>query len=230
MSSNQPTVEELNYIKTSLEQKMEESSDSEYTPSTSSGSSCSRKSRRNSTNYKTKYNSLESKIRYMQLEMVNKDIEITELSTKILVLTKYDDLFKKINFLFERLDNALKVLTERVHTIDNKHYIKYITINTLDTIKVSCNKVIEKYSVYLANEINPLFSDNQLYLKNSINGLYDLKEKEFTSFTKLIDRVSFNVKLNNTLWMVLFVILFLIITNVLLMCCYLLFSYGYIRK
>lgn len=230
MSSNQPTVEELNYIKTSLEQKMEESSDSEYTPSTSSGSSCSRKSRRNSTNYKTKYNSLESKIRYMQLEMVNKEIEITELNTKILVLTKYDDLFKKINFLFERLDNALKVLTERVNTIDDKHYIKYITINTLDTIKVSCDKVLEKYSVYLANEINPLFSDNQLYLKNSINGLYELKQKEYASFVTLINDKLHVIKIYNTLYMSLFVFLFLIVINILLMCCYLLFSYGYIRK
>ena len=167
MNTTNPTLDDLNEIKNSLENKMSESSDSTdstYEPSDDSSTSSSSKSpkrkSKKSSNYKEKYNKLESKIRYMQLEMVNKEIELTEIQQKLINFNKNEEVNKKINFLFERLDNAYKILTERINTIEDTNYIKYKTITSLISINESCTKVKDKYSNYLNNELIPIMSSN----------------------------------------------------------------------
>ena len=95
MNSNKPTLENLINIKEQLENNLDESSDGTY---------------ESEDNSKIKYHNLETKLRYMQLEMVNKDIEISELNNKLNKFNTYELLITKINFLFARLNNANNIL------------------------------------------------------------------------------------------------------------------------
>lgn len=240
MASNKLSIENLNNIKESLEQKMNESSDSTYNSESSSGtesrsgteSSSGTKTRSRSrsrskhknTNYKVKYNNLESKIRYMQLEMVNKEIQITELMDKINSNSNYNAIFTKINYLFERLDNVFTVLTERINTIDDKHYVKLQTLTILDTSEKSCVKAMEKYAIYLVNDVHPLLN-NQIYLKNSIDSLYNIKVKDLTSLISKIKKQSFWVKVINVLWLMLFIHIFILCINIVMILGYYMYKY-----
>jgi hypothetical protein len=227
MTSNQIPIESLHEIKETLEQKISEStdsSDSDYstsTSSTSSSSSRSSKKKSKNTDYKLKYNKLESKIRYMQLDTVNKDLEIMELRSKVDIHTKNEILFSKINMLFERLDNAYKILTERSNIIIDPNILKFKTISDLTTIKGSCTKVQEKYLLYINNEVYPLI--NNQYLKNAISALYDIKQKEYLDLLKSIDLKIYNTKFNNTAWMFLFVVISVLLLQIIIITgCYML--------
>jgi len=227
MSASQPTIENLHEIRNMLEQKIDESSDSDYTTDDSTSSSSTNKKSKNTTDYKSKSNKLESRVRYMQLEMVNKDIEISELKDKLNNRTKIDILFTKVNFLFERLDNAYKVLNERMHTITDDNYIKLGLVNDLSTIKDSLRKVQEKYTLYINNEVYPLFDIADVYHKNAITALYNIKEKELTSLSNKIDCKIYNTKFYNTTWLLFFVIIFGILIQLIIISC--LYVYFYIN-
>ena len=235
MSSNLPSIENLHDIKNVLEQKMNESSDSDYTTdnytsnSDSSSSSInnkkSKKCIKNNTDYKSKCNKLESKIRYMQLEMVNKEIEMTELKNKLDNRTKIDTLFIKINFLFERIDNAYKILKERINLSNDNNYIKLKKITDLTTNKESLKKVQEKYALYINNEVYPLIDTSNIYFKNAITALYEIKEKELTSLSTQIDIKINNTKFYNAIWLYLFVLIAVILLQLIILSGYYLFRY-----
>ena len=219
MASSIPT-DQLQEIKDILETTINnstDSSDSTYSYSTRSSSSSTSsgfKKKRHTkykTDYKTKYNNTESKLRYMQLEMVNKELEINELTQKLSVSTKYDAFFNKTNFLFERLDNAIKVLIERINTIEDNSIIKFKYINSLDTINLSCDKVKEKYAVFIVTDIYPLISNEQIYIKNSITALYDIKNNELNDISKLINKKIYDIRVCNTCWLSCILILISII-------------------
>jgi hypothetical protein len=226
MSSSQPTIENLLEIKNMFEQKMNESSDSDYTTDDSTSSSSTNKKSKN-IDYKSKFNNLESRVRYMQLEMVNKDIEITELKNKLNDCTKIDELFTKTNYLFERLDNAYKVLNTRINSTNDDNYIKFNMINDLTTAKDTLKKVQDKYKLYINNEVYPLIDTSNIYYKNAITALYDIKEKEFKLLTIKIDDKIYNANFYNTLWIFLSVVLFAILLQIIIIsCCYL---FGYLN-
>jgi len=225
------STEQLQEIKDTLENSINNSSessdlsDSTYTSNSSTSSGFKKKRRiksklEHTQKYKTKCNNLESRLRYMQLEMVNNELKINELTHKISESVKYDTLFNKTNFLFERLDNAIKVLIERVNTIEDDSIIKFKYINSLDAIKISCDKVKEKYAVFLVTDIYPLLNDNQIYLKNSITALYDIKQKELNDVSKLIDTNIYNIKYSNTCWLSLFILFFIVILQIIIFVVY----------
>ena len=78
----------------------------------------------------------------------------------------------------------------------------------LITHKESCDKVQEKYKLYIDNELYPLIEENQKYLKNAITILYDNKLKELTMISKKIDDIISAVHINNGLYTVLFMVSF----------------------
>jgi hypothetical protein len=235
MSSNLPTIENLHDIKNVLEQKMNESSDSDYSTdnytsnSNSTSSSISNKKSKkcikNNTDYKSKCNRFESKIRYMQLEMVNKDIEVTELKNKLNHSIKIDIIFTKIHFLFERLDNAYKILKERINLLNDNNYIKLKMITDLTTNKDSLRKVQEKYALYINNEVYSLIDTSDIYFKNAITALYDIKEKELTSLSNQIDVKINNTKFYNALWLYFFVLITVIFLQIIIIIGFYLFEY-----
>jgi hypothetical protein len=192
------STDELRQIKEILEQKMNESSDSEYSPSESSGDSdySSVKKKKIKIDYKTKYNQSESKYRYLQLEMSNLNIEISELKESLIVLTKHNLLFKNINFLFERVDNAIKILNERVDTKDES-ILKFNTLHNLQNIVNLCNKTKDKYESYINSDVYPLFLDDQSVLKTSITNYYLDKIKGFDSIITKINNLEYKIKTYN---------------------------------
>jgi hypothetical protein len=170
MNSNKPSTESLKNIKKHLENKLDESSDSTYESSDD-----------NSNNKSLKYRNLETKLRYMQLEMVNKDIEISDLTEKLHKFNTSDALFNKINFLFDRLNNANNILIEKTININNN------PISVLLQHKELCNKVIEKYEKYFTIDLLPLFNDDQKYLKDAITTFYHDKNNELIIIANNID-------------------------------------------
>ena len=224
MDQNIP-LSELMQIKQKLEEKLNETSDSDstyITESDTSDSSSSRiKSKKNSTPYKYKYERLESKNRYMQLEMTNKDIEITELKDKLEVFNKHELITKKSNFLFERLDNAIKILTERMNTNKDNSIFKLTVINQYQSIIVSCEKVCIKYINYFNDEIIPLMDVSlHVYTKNSYELLLKNKEKELINIATNCKYKISNLNYYIFSVIVLFVITFLIIINILMLIMY----------
>jgi hypothetical protein len=170
MNSNKPSTESLKNIKKHLENKLDESSDSTCESSDD-----------NSNNKSLKYHNLETKLRYMQLEMVNKDIEISELNNKLNKFNTYELLITKINFLFDRLNNANNILIEKIVSIN---------INPLSVMiqhKELCNKAIEKYEKYFTDDLLPLFNNDQKYLKIAITKLYLSKKNELIVINDKID-------------------------------------------
>jgi hypothetical protein len=149
-----PNLNDLNQIKNGLTSINMDSSDSssEYSSSILSSSSYEspknkkyilvKKSSNNENN-----NKLESKIHYMKLDIVNKDIEIEEYKNKCIILNKYEQLFKNIEFLFERLNNAIVTLKERINVTPDNDLFKHIIL--LEHSHSLCLKTKEKYNQYL---------------------------------------------------------------------------------
>jgi hypothetical protein len=183
------STDELKHIKEVLEQKVNESSESEYSSSESDNSSKKIRNKNISLkDYRSKYNQSETRYRYLQLDLSNKSIEISELKEKLSALDKYKLLVKNVNFLFDRLDNAFKILNERLIIKDEKIF-KYNTLSSLQSLKELCNKTKDKYEGYINTNILPLFSDDQYILKISLTHHYLDKIKEFDSIlVKIIEK------------------------------------------
>jgi hypothetical protein len=219
--SSIPT-KELIKIQEALEQKINESSDSEYSPSESdtSSSRSSRKNRYKTVDYKTKYNNSESKYRYLQLEMSNKNIEINELKEKLVTLDKHALIIKNISFLFERLDNAFKGLDEKITTINDPGIIKFATLSSLDITENMCIKTKDKYNIFINENIYPLFPENQIILKNSLTMYYLEKQKEFDKILLKIKIHKYRTTVNNIFRIMGLTILLLLFINILIMVIY----------
>lgn len=216
-------MEELKKIQQQLQEKINESSDSEYSPSESdySDESDNRKKRKSSrSNYKYKYNQSESRYRYLQLEMSNKNIEINELKDKLIILDKHLLITKNISFLFERLDNAFKGLDEKINTINDTSIIKFAKLISLDTIEAICIKTKDKYEAYINTNIYPLFPNDQFILKNSLTMYYLEKIKEFDKILLKIKNQKYKTTINNLCRIIGLIILFLIFINIVMMVIY----------
>ena len=186
-----PNVNDLNQIKSGLESLNPDSdSDSDYSSSSDSDSDSDKK---HSNKDNSDCNKLETKIHYMKLDLVNKDIEIEEYKNKCLILNKYEQIFKNIEFLFDRFNNAYTILKERINTKPDNDLFKYIIL--LENSHSVCIKTKDKYNQYLNNDIIPLFTPQQIYLKNSVIITFSIKDKEFTDLILKIDKLIFNAKL-----------------------------------
>lgn len=195
MDQNIP-LSDLMQIKQKLEDKLNETSDSDstYVTESESSDSESKKSKKKNSSYKYKYERLESKNRYMQLEMANKDIEITELKNKLEIFNKHEQIAKKYNFLFERLDNAIKILTERMNTNKDDSIFKLKVIDQYQSLIDSCKKVSIKYINFFNDELLPLLDDPMnSYTKNSIELLLKNKERELTNIANNCSNKIYNL-------------------------------------
>lgn len=187
-----PNLDELNQIKNGLESLNPESdSESSYSSDDSDKKYFLVKKQKNKDN--SNCDKLESKLHYMKLDLVNKDIEIEEYKNKCTVLNKYEILFKNIEFLFDRFNNAYVTLKERINTKPTNDLFKYIIM--LENSHSSCLKAKEKYNQYLNTDIVPLFTPQQNYLKNSIIITFSIKDKEFADLVLNIDKLILNAKI-----------------------------------
>jgi hypothetical protein len=191
-SDGKPNLNELNEIKNGLESLNNDSdSDNSYSSSDSDKKYFLVKKQKNKEN--TDCDKLETKIHYMKLDLVNKEIEIEEYKNKCLILSKYEQIFKNIEFLFDRFNNAYTILNERINTKSDNDLFKYIIL--LENSHSVCIKTKDKYNQYLNNDIIPLFTPQHIYLKNSVIIAFSIKDKEFTDLILKIDKLIFNAKL-----------------------------------
>ena len=139
------------------------------------------------TNTKFKYinKKLESRIHYMKLDIVNKDIEIEELRNKMISFDKNLNIFKHINYLFERLDNGIMVLNQRLDSNNESDISKYIYF--LEHTYTLCYNVKTKYQLYLYDTLFPLLDNNHEYLKKSTLLLFQIKESELLLISSKIN-------------------------------------------
>jgi hypothetical protein len=202
--ANTISTDELKQIKEILEKKINETSDSDDNSSDLDSSK-----KKNKINYKLKYNQSESRYRYLQLEMSNLNIEINELKEKNIILDKYNLLNKNINFLFDRLDNAFKILNDRINNNN-------ISLFSLDHQLELCCKTKDKYDVYINENVYPLFSDDQLILKKLITIYYLDKIKEFDTILTLIKIKKRNIKFHNIFILGSIIICSILLINIIL--------------
>lgn len=131
------------------------------------------------------YNKLESRIHYMKLDLVNKDIEIEELKKKLEIFNKYDTIFKQIDYTFERLDNGINLVNSRLNSKQELPIFKYLSF--LEYTDTLCTKIIDKYTLHLNTELIPLIDIKHAYLKNSIQVSFTLKENEIRAISHKIN-------------------------------------------
>jgi hypothetical protein len=209
-----PNLDELNQIKNGLE-SLNQDSDSESSYSSSDSDKkyfIVKKNKKENPDC----DKLESKIHYMKLDLVNKDIEIEEYKNKCLVLIKYELLFKNIEFLFDRFNHAYITLKERINTKPDNDLFKYIIL--LENSHSLCLKTKDKYNQYLNNDIIPHFTPQQNYLKNSVIITFSIKDKEFADLLLIIDKLIINAKFKQffkhlLITCVFFIIILAIILN-----------------
>jgi hypothetical protein len=186
VESTNINTNELNKIKEGLINQYKSDSDnsdssSEFSANSESDKSTtkskkSKKSDKTISIYKVRLDKLEQRVHYMKLDIVNKDIEIEELKIKVINHDKNELLFKNIHFLFDRLDNAITVLNDKINNRqENPDYIKELVF--LETNKELCLKTEEKYKNYLNNDVCPLFN-NKKYINDSVIQLYNMKNIE----------------------------------------------------
>ena len=141
------------------------------------------------SNYIVSIEKLETRIHYLRLDIVNKDIEIEELKKKVSDIDKYHLLFKNIEFLFDRLNNAITVLNEKINAQQDDDLLKYLVF--LKSTDILCTKTIDKYTNYLSSDIDLLFNDNQIHFKNAIISLFSIKVKELSEISiKIKNKIS----------------------------------------
>jgi len=192
------SIEELSVLKEGIQNTEISSSESSNTDDNSdydtdsSSVSKNKKKKKNKKIYKksnSKYininKKLESRIHYMKLDLVNRDIEIEELKNKMILFEKNLNIFNHINFLFERLDNSIKVLNERLHSKPDSNILKYLYF--LEHTNNLCYNVNNKYDIYLNDNLLPLL-DNQEYLKKSIILSYQYNKKELLLISSNINK------------------------------------------
>jgi len=199
VESTNINTNELNKIKEGLINQYKSDSDksdssSEFSASYESYKSTtkskkSKKSNKTISIYKVRLDKLEQRVHYMKLDIVNKDIEIEELKTKVINHDKNELLFKNIHFLFDRLDNAITVLNDKINNHpDNPDYIKELVF--LETTLELCIKTEEKYKNYLNNDVCPLFK-NKKYIRDSVIQLYNMKNIEMIKInTNIINKIN----------------------------------------
>jgi hypothetical protein len=208
-----PNLNELNEIKNGLESLNSGSeSDSSYSSSDSEKKYFLVKKQKNKDN--SDCDKLEYKIHYMKLDLVNKEIEIEEYKNKCLILNNYEQIFKNIEFLFDRFNNAYTILNERINTKPDNDLFKYIIM--LENSHSICIKTKDKYNQYLNNNIIPLFTPQQIYLKNSVIVTFSIKDKQFTDLVFKIDKLIFNAKLKQFINHILIIFGFFIILAIIL--------------
>jgi hypothetical protein len=147
--------------------------------------------------YKVQVDKLEQRLHYMKLDLVNKDLDINVLKNKIILLEGNAKLHSNINFLFDRLDNAIKVLNEKLDSYQpTTDTIKDMVL--LEQIDSMCVKAIEKYLTYLNTDVKPLFKDD-MYLKQSTLLLYSEKDKTMNDISIKVKKhiLDAKLKLNN---------------------------------
>jgi hypothetical protein len=147
--------------------------------------------------YKVQVDKLEQRLHYMKLDIVNKDLDINELKNKIILLEGNTKLYSNINYLFERLDNAIKILNEKLDSYQpTSDIIKDMVL--LEHINDMCVKAIEKYLTYLNTDVKPLFK-NDVYLKQSTLLLYSEKDKTMNDISIKVKKhiLDAKFKLNN---------------------------------
>jgi hypothetical protein len=147
--------------------------------------------------YKVQVDKLEQRLHYMKLDVVNKDLEINELKSKIVLLEGNTKLYSNINYLFDRLDNAIKVLNEKLDAYQpTPDIIKDMVL--LEHVNDMCVKAIEKYLTYLNTDVKPLFK-NDVYLKQSTLLLYSEKDKTMNDISIKVKKhiLDAKFKLNN---------------------------------
>lgn len=211
-----PNINDLNQIKNGLE-SLNSDSESSYSSFDSENKYFLVKKQKNKDN--SECDKLESKIHYMKLDLVNKDIEIEEYKNKCLILSKYEQVFKNIEFLFDRFNNAYTVLKERIYAKPDNNLFKYILL--LENSHSTCLKTKDKYNQYLTNDIIPLFTPQQNYLKNSIIITFSIKDKEFADLILMIDKLIFYAKLNQFINHLLITCAFFIVIFVVILYFYL---------
>lgn len=202
VESTNINTNELNKIKEGLINQYKSDSDksdssSEFSDNSESDKSTtkskkSKKSDKTISIYKVRLDKLEQRVHYMKLDIVNKDIEIEELKTKLINHDKNELLLKNIHFLFDRLDNAINVLNDKVNNYqENPDYIKELVF--LETNSDLCLKTEEKYKNYLINEVFPLFN-NKKYINDSVIHLYNMKNMEMHNVHQRIINKIINIK------------------------------------
>lgn len=224
VESTNINTNELNKIKENIINQYKSESDntdssSEYSNNSESDKSTtkskSKKSDKTISIYKVRLDKLEQRVHYMKLDIVNKDIEIEELKIKVINHDKNELLFKNIHFLFDRLDNAITVLNDKINNHqENIDYIKELVF--LETTSELCLKTEEKYKNYLNNDVIPLFN-NKKYINDSVIQLYNMKNMEMHNIHQRIINKIINIKnkLNknsDTAHYLIFIICCLIIT------------------
>ena len=202
--ANTISTDELKQIREILEKNINETTDTDDSSIDSKSSN-----KKNKINYKLKYNQSESRYRYLQLEMSNLNIEINELKEKNVILDKNNLLNKNINFLFDRLDNAFKILNDRINNNN-------ITLVTLDHNLDLCQKTQDKYDLYINENVYPLFSDDQIILKKSILIYYSNKIKEFNTILSLIKIKKRNIQLYNIFIFVSIIMCSIFVMNIII--------------
>jgi hypothetical protein len=210
-SDGKPNLNDLNQIKNGLE-SLNSDSDSSYSSFDSENKYFLVKKQKNKDN--SDCDKLESKIHYMKLDLVNKDIEIEEYKNKCLILTKYEQVFKNVEFLFDRFNNAYTTLKERINAKPDNDLFKYIIL--LENSHSVCIKTKDKYNQYLNNDIIPLFTQQQNYLKNAVIITFSIKDKEFTDLILNIEKLIFYAKLNQfishlIITCIFFIVIFIVI-------------------
>ena len=133
----------------------------------------SKKSKKSTNKYKTRQ--LESRIHYMKLDMVNKDILIEKLQAELTTLNKNEILFKNITFLFDRLDNAYLILNEKFTNCPENNFHKQIYY--YETVLNLCYKTQNKYKHYLLTSVSN-HSHSYVYINEAVYALYDLKNNK----------------------------------------------------
>jgi len=176
------SISQLSELKNGLENK-ESSSDSDNTSITSDTSWNSKDYTDKNEKFIYIKRKLESRIHYMKLDIVNKDIEIEELKMKLQTDNTNITIFKHINFLFERLDNGVKVLNDKLNSENEIEIFKKLAF--LEYTDTLCHKVIDKYDLFLHDIVFPLLIDHP-YLKSSIVLLFEIKKKELFSISSKI--------------------------------------------
>ena len=146
-----PSIANFLEIKKSLEDSESNSIISVTDSSASTESFKSKQSKTKKTTGKSiikyKTRQLESRIHYMKLDMVNKEILIEKLNAELTTLNKNEMLLKNITFLFDRLDNAYLILNEKFTNCPENNFHKQIYY--YETVLNLCYKTQDKYKNYL---------------------------------------------------------------------------------
>jgi len=211
------SITHLNEIKKELEQKSKEKEiEEDFIESDSLDSSNSSHKKRNISEYTNIIEKLETRIHYMKLDIVNKDIEISELNEKINTTNKINTFFHNSELLFERLNNAHFILSEKLNSKPVNDSYKQLLF--LENTYNLCRNTIEKYHSYLEVSFNIQNYTDHKYSIIAIEFLFSNKMNELIlihdKVNKQITYIKFKQMFNHILLHIFFlVIIFSIFFN-----------------